>query len=156
MKIYKNVCAAFDLIDNDNEWHIVFTKITLFEIVIMFRDFMMTILIEYFSIQFARLWKIHKDVFFNDYKRIINRDYQRIFKFNSKTFEVFAHQNQQLTFFLLIDLLNKISRKIDEISLIAFDLFEFDIDFNEYFDESNKLIRKQLKLALFQNDVDDV
>ena len=56
----------------------------------------------------------------------------------------------------MIDLLNKISREIDETSLIAFDLFELDIDFNEYFDESNKLIRKQLKLTSFQNDVDDV
>ena len=52
--------------------------------------------------------------------------------------------------------MNRISREIDEISLIAFNLLEFDIDFNEYFDESNKLIRKQLKLTSFQNDVDDV
>ena len=94
--------------------------------------------------------------FFNNCKRIINCNYRRIFKFNSKIFEVFAHQNQQLIFLLLIDLLNKISREVNEISLIAFDLFEFDIDFNKYFNESNKLIRKQLKLTLFQNNVDDV
>ena len=117
---------------------------------------MMTILIECFSVQFVRLWKIYKNAFFNDCKRIIDRDYQRIFKFDSKIFEALAYQNQQLTFFLFADLLNKISREIDEISLIAFDLLELDIDFNEYFDESNKLIRKQLKLTSFQNDVDDV
>ena len=38
--------------------------------------------------------------FFNDYKKIIDRDYQRIFKFDSKFFEIFAHQNQQLIFFI--------------------------------------------------------
>ena len=91
MKIYKNVCAVFDLIDNDDEWHIAFTKVTLFKIVIMFRNFIITILIECFSAQLVRLWKIYKNAFFNDCKKIIDRDYQRIFKFDSKTFEVFAH-----------------------------------------------------------------
>ena len=99
MKIYKNVCAALDLIDNDNEWHIVFTKATLFKTAIMLRNFMITILIECSSVQSARLWKIHKNVFSSDCKKIIDRDYQRIFKFDSKTSETLAHQNQQLVFF---------------------------------------------------------
>ena len=97
MKIYKNVCIIFDLIDNDNEWHIAFTKITLFEIVIMFRNFMITILIECFSIR--SIIKNSQKRFFNNCKRIINRNYQRIFKFDSKIFEVFVHQNQQFIFF---------------------------------------------------------
>ena len=37
--------------------------------------------------------------FFNNCRKIIDRNYQRIFKFDSKIFEILAHSNQQLIFF---------------------------------------------------------
>ena len=61
--------------------------------------------------------------------------------------EILRNQKYQLVLYLFADLLNQISSKNDSHMLIVYDLFEFIIDFNEYVDERNKLIRKKLILT---------
>ena len=55
MKIYYDVCIILRLIDNDDEWHVVTTKIIEFDTTTMLRSLMMTILLKYVSTQSLRL-----------------------------------------------------------------------------------------------------
>ena len=58
------------------------------------------------------------------------------------------HQKKQLTLFLLFDLLNKIVD--DEISnFFHYNLFEFFIDFDQYVQIKNRLIREKMILIDF-------
>ena len=56
------------------------------------------------------------------------------------------YQNQQLTFYLLIELLNKISLNDNLHILTIYELFKLIIDFSNFVTKKNKLIREKLKL----------
>ena len=57
---YQNVARAFELIDNDDEWHVAMTKSIEFDTTVMFKTLMMIILLKCESIESKKLWKIHK------------------------------------------------------------------------------------------------
>ena len=61
--------------------------------------------------------------------------------------EILRNQKYQFVLYLFADLLNQASSKNDSHTLIVYNLLEFIIDFNEYVDERNKLIRKKLILT---------
>ena len=105
------------------------------------------------------------DYFYNfslNCRRIIDRQYSNLFVFekiefraknlkkiqrqNRQLIKKLQYQNQQLTLYLFVELLNRAFENDDQHILIAFELFEFIINFNQYVVEKNKLIREKLKL----------
>ena len=60
LNIYKNACRAFELIDNDDEWHAAMTKITKFDTIVMLKNLIMIILLKCESTESKKLWEIHK------------------------------------------------------------------------------------------------
>lgn len=151
---FKDACAALGLTDNDGEWHDALKEATLFGTATMLRGLMVTILTECNPAEPARLWEQHKEAFSSDCRRIIDRQYQRIPRPDPETSEALAYQDQQLALFLLAGLLDRVSRKDDTSVLTTFGLPEADIDFNEYLEERNRLIREELELAPPREDAE--
>ena len=108
--------------------------------------------------------------FSSNCRRIIERQYSNLFVFEKNEFraknfekiqrqnrlliETLQYQNQQLTLYLFVELLNRAFENDDQHILIAFELFEFIINFNQYVVEKNKLIREKLKLISTSENAD--
>ena len=80
-------------------------------------------------------------------KSILDRDYLELLRFALRDVKVLRHQKQQLTLFLLANLLNQASSKNDQHTLSAFDLLDLTIDFNQYVIEKNRLLREELAVT---------
>ena len=60
LNIYKNACRVFELIDNDDEWHVVMTKTIEFDTTIIFRNLIIIILLKCAFVESTKLWENHK------------------------------------------------------------------------------------------------
>ena len=96
--------------------------------------------------QYSSLFVFEKFESLSKNSKIIQRSEQRI----KKTLQ---YQNQQLTLYLIADLLNNIFNHNEHI-LIVYNLSKLIIDFNEFVNEKNKLIREKLNLIFVAEKID--
>ena len=60
LDIYKNACRVLELIDNNDEWHIVITKTIEFNTTVMLENLIMIIFLKFAFVESVELWKNHK------------------------------------------------------------------------------------------------
>ena len=96
--------------------------------------------------QYSNLFVLEKFESLSKNFEIIQRSKQRIKK-------ILQYQNQQLTLYLIADFLNNAFNHNKHI-LTVYNLSEFIIDFNEFVNEKNKLIRKELNLIFVAEKID--